>query len=395
MRIQEHNRKWYSPSDSWRRAFHAVKRELHGHTKLESVLVLVSLCLVLVANTLPAQDLVLHPKLEQLPFKLMGPFTRTQEGDVVAIDSKSTFVSSDDGKTWSAPRALFSENEGLTVSNERAILTTRDGTIIVGFMNLDERKWTWKNELHDAPGAKLPTYVMRSTDHGKTWDNIQKLHDDWSGCVRDMIQTKEGRVIFTAMKMLHNPGRHSVLTYSSSDDGVTWTASNLIDLGGQGHHGGVTEPTLIELADGRIWQLIRTNWGEFWSGYSNNGGRHWQILQPSGIPASSAPGLLTRLDDGTIMLLWNRTFPEGKESWELSGGDGLWSEVPVSNYREELSLAFSLDEGKTWTKPTVIARHPGKWLSYPYAFEVSPGKVWLTTMQGNIRASFNIADFIE
>ncbi len=49
------------------------------------------------------------------------------------------------------------------------------------------------------------------------------MHDDWSGAVRDMIQTEDGRVIFTAMKMRHDPGRHSVLTYSSTDDGKTWT----------------------------------------------------------------------------------------------------------------------------------------------------------------------------
>ncbi|WP_417851542.1 sialidase family protein [Thalassoglobus sp.] len=346
-------------------------------------------------QTLHAQDLELHPKLQPLSFKLMGPFTRTKEGDILAIDAKATYLSKDNGKTWSEPRPIFALGTKMTVSNERAILTTQDGTIIVGFMNLDERKWTWKDELHDAPGAVLPTYVMRSTDSGKTWQNIQKMHDDWSGCVRDMIQTQEGRIIFTAMKMLHNPGRHTVLTYSSNDDGLTWAASNLIDLGGQGHHGGVTEPTLIELEDGRIWQLIRTNWGEFWSGYSNNGGRHWQTLQPSGIPASSAPGMLTRLDSGRLILLWNRTFPEGQDRWEMSGGDGLWSEVPVSNFREELSLAFSNDDGKTWTRPTVIASHKGKWLSYPYAFEPTPGQIWLTTMQGNVRASFREADFVS
>jgi sialidase-1 len=341
-----------------------------------------------------ADDLWLDPRCEPLPTKLLGPFVNLDDGSVLAIDSAATYVSHDAGQTWSEPRPLFSEDQNIQVSNERAMLRTRNGAIIAAFMNLKERNWTWKNELHDAPGAKLPTYVMRSLDKGRTWQDVQKMHDDWSGAVRDMIQTQDGRVIFTAMKMRHDPGRHSVLTYSSTDDGKTWKPSNLIDLGGRGHHGGVTEPTLTELQDGRLWMLIRTNWGDFWSAYSHDGGRFWRVIEPSGIAASSSPGLIKRLASGRLMLAWNRPLPEGTDTWPLSGGDGLWSDTAVSNHREELSVAFSSDDGKTWTKPVVIARQKGKWLAYPYAFEHKPGEVWLTTMQGGVRICLHERDFI-
>ncbi len=341
-----------------------------------------------------AVELWLDDRCQPLASDLLGPFVKLDDGSILAIDSEATFVSSDGGKTWSEPRPLFNDGQKITVSNERAMLRTRDGVVIAAFMNLQERHWTWKNELHDAPGSKLPTYVMRSLDGGRTWQDIQKMHDDWSGAVRDMIQTTDGRVIFTAMKMRHDPGRHSVLTYSSIDDGATWKPSNLIDLGGRGHHGGVTEPTLTQLRDGRVWMLIRTNWGEFWSGYSRDGGRFWNVLQPSGIPASSAPALLKRLESGRLMLLWNRPLPEGLAVWPLSGGDGLWSDTAVSNHRNELSLAFSDDDGATWSKPVVIARQEAKWLAYPYAFEIQPGEIWLTTMQGGLRLKFSERDFV-
>lgn len=345
----------------------------------------------------------LDPRLSPLPTDKLGPFTHTDDDKVIAIDSGATFISADHGKTWSAPRPLKGALEkGIKVSNERALMRTKDGSLIAAFMNLNERKWTWSNKLHDAPGAVLPTWVMRSADDGKTWGHVQKLHDNWSGAVRDMIQTKSGRIIFTAMKMLNNPGRHSVLTYSSDDDGKTWQASNLIDLGGKGHHGGVTEPTIVELNDGRLWLLIRTNWGQFWSAYSHDGGKFWRVIKPSGIPASSAPGMLQRLKSGRLVLLWNRPFPDGKTEWQLSGGDGLWSETAVSNHREELSIAWSTDEGKTWSKPEVIAHKRNtaqtgsrRWASYPYLFEHSPGELWLTTMQGGIRARFYERDFVK
>ncbi len=340
-----------------------------------------------------AEDaLWIHPDCRPLPSDKLGPFVHVEEG-VLAIDGHASYVSRDGGKSWSEPRPLFDDGVDIEVSNERALLRTSSNTIVAAFMNLAERHWTWDNKLHDAPGARLPTLVMRSLDEGRTWQDIQELHGDWSGAVRDMIETRDGRIVFTAMKMLHDPGRHSVLTYSSTDDGRSWRASNLIDLGGAGHHGGVTEPTVTELSDGRLWMLIRTNWGQFWSGYSHDGGRFWRVLQPSGIDASSAPGLLKRLDSGRLLLVWNRPLPEGKSTWPQSGGDRLWSETPVSNHREELSLAFSEDEGKHWTEPVVVARHKGTWLAYPYVFEFEPGRLWLTTMQGGVRVELTEEDF--
>jgi hypothetical protein len=339
------------------------------------------------------EALWIHPDCKRLPTDKLGPFVQTNRG-VLAIDSRSSYVSIDGGQTWSEPRPLFADGVDIEVSNERALLRTSSNSVIAAFMNLAQRQWTWDDKLHDAPGARLPTMVMRSLDDGRTWQDVKELHGDWSGAVRDMIQTQDGRIVFTAMKMLHDPGRHSVLTYSSTDDGKTWRASNLIDLGGAGHHGGVTEPTVTELHDGRLWMLIRTNWGEFWSGYSYDDGRFWRVLQPSGIAASSAPGLLKRLESGRLMLVWNRPLPEGKQTWPKRGGDRLWSETPVSNHREELSLAFSEDDGKRWTTPVVIAREKGVSLAYPYVFEYRPGQLWLTTMQGGVRVELAEGDFV-
>ncbi|MDG1896402.1 MAG: sialidase family protein [Fuerstiella sp.] len=382
------------------------------------------ICTTVMLSFTQADDgLWLDSRVKPLPTDKLGPFVRVGNGDVLAIDEAASYVSSDNGQTWSDGRSLFSDEQNIRVSNERALFRTRDGVVIAAFMNLAERHWTWSDQLGDAPEARLPTYVMRSLDDGRTWQDLQKMHDDWSGAVRDMIQTKDGRIIFTAMKMRHNPGRHSVLSYSSTDNGKTWIASNLIDLGGAGHHGGVTEPTLTELPDGRIWMLIRTNWGEFWSAYSHDGGKFWRVIQPSGIPASSAPGLLRRLTNlgganaarsdhatrhhppglpGRLVLVWNRPYPDGKTDWPLSGGDNRWSATPVSNHREELSIAFSDDDGKTWGRPVMIAHRrdtnasgSARWVAYPYVFEAGPGELWITTMQGGLRVKLRLSDFVE
>ena len=64
-------------------------------------------------------------------------------------------------------------------------------------------------------------------------------------------------------------------------------------------------------------------------------------------------------------------------------------------------IVFSDDEGKTWTQPEVIAHRrdtikqgSARWVAYPYVFEADPGELWVTTMQGGLRAKFRESDFV-
>lgn len=304
-------------------------------------------------------------------------------------------VSHDQGATWE-PLSPFGDPASLHPTDSGAFLCSRSGTLIAAFANRAEMVRTeWDPALPDPATWRVPTYVARSVDGGQTWVDVQKLHDDWTGANRDMIQTRDGRVVFTSMKLLGHPGRHSVMTYASDDGGATWTASNVIDLGGNGHHGGVTEATLIELRDGRLLKYIRTNWGQLWRALSDDGGHHWHPYGPAGIDASSTPAFLERLASGRIVLVWNREFPEGQHSWTLTGGDGNWSAVPASNFRHELSISFSDDECDTWSAPVVIARSDDSEVSYPYAFEPEPGLLWITAHRFGLRMQLREEDLVR
>ena len=72
-----------------------------------------------------------------------------------------------------------------------------------------------------------------------------------------------------------------------------------------------------------------------------------------------------------------------------------FSERTVSWMREELSIAFSSDDGRSWAGPTVVARQRGVWLSYPFVLERRPGEIWITTMQGLLQFSLNESDFVD
>lgn len=332
----------------------------------------------------------------------MGPIIRKKDGNVVTVEGTKCLISKDQGKIWEAYH-IFEDSTKYQISNERALLNTSNGTIVLAFMNLKERaNWKWDKTISDSKGATLPTYVVRSLDGGKTWEKPKKLHSEWTGAIRDIIETKNGNIVFTSMMFKHNPGRHTVLTYTSKDDGGTWERSNIIDLGGIGHHAGVTESTLEQLKDGRLWMLMRTNWGAFWETFSDDSGITWKDIKPTSIAASSAPGMLKRLASGRLLLVWNLPYPQGKDYYPKRGGDRQWSEVAASNHREELVVAFSDDEGKNWTLPKIIAKahkHENKdtglaWIAYPYVFEAAPGEIWITTMQSKLRVKIMEEKFI-
>ena len=103
--------------------------------------------------------------------------------------------------------------------------------------------------------------------------------------------------------------RHITQTYLSKDEGATWRASNILDLGGRGHYEGTVE----ELRDGRLWLLVRMNLDRFWEAFPEDDGFTWRVFRPSQISASSSPGMLKRLKSGRLVLICNQLYPDGQQ----------------------------------------------------------------------------------
>jgi len=331
----------------------------------------------------------------------LGPFVRLGDGGILGIDRTNAIVSYDEGKSW-VSRPLFTGVQPMDVRPERAMLRTASGTIVLVFLNDAVTKWSWDKQTSlPGPGTHLPVCTIRSVDDGKTWIDLQTIYDGYSGDIHSIIQTRDGHIIAPVQELMYEEGRHALRPQWSVDDGKTWKRGNLLDIGGRGHHDGLIEGTLEELSDGRVWMLCRTNLGRFWSGYSVDYGEYWRVLQPSDIIASSSPGTLKRLQSGKLLLVWNRPIRDDGSPLSddvFQGGDNQWSEVRANNFRAELSAALSGDEGKTWSKPVVIARRldaPGASLAYTYVFEHKPGELWITTMQGDVRIALSEASLLS
>jgi hypothetical protein len=334
------------------------------------------------------KTILLDPRCEPLPTSLLGPFVKRNDGSVLAVDADRVMISADGGKTWQ-PRKLFSDPERYACRGERAILQTREGTLVLAFLNMKEMVFRWDQARGGPlPECRLPVYVTRSTDDGQSWEPPIMVQDGYCGALRTMIQLRSGRIVLGCQRAMSNPGRHVCFTHFSDDQGQTWQQSNVIDLGdygGYGDHGGGIEPTLVQLHDGRLWMLIRTYRGCFTEAFSENQGRTWTDIRPGEIPASGSPGQLRRLHSGRLVLFWNRFIDPAKRRGR----------------REQLSMAFSEDEGQSWTEPVVVAydpmqpgdKEPRHRLSYPYVYEHIPGELWVTTMQGPLRIKLREDDF--
>lgn len=326
---------------------------------------------------------------------------RLADDRLLFVDGNATRSSGDNGTTWSDPHPIYrgesgqAPREGIGIPNARGqMLRTREDTLIVVYRDPKVLNW---NAQTGEPGSDGTGAVwgIRSRDSGKTWGDRQRIFDGICGHPPiNMIQTVSGRVVVPIQPMLPHPGRNVVRTYVSDDEGASWLPGNIIDLGGHGNHDGAFEPSIIELKDGRVWMLIRTNLDYLWEAISEDGGRFFHVIRPTAVEASSSPPFLARLASGRIALAWNRLYREGTRTYPSRDSGPLHMADDVSWQREELSLAFSDDEGHSWSKPELVARQKDARLAYPYLFEVEPGRIWLFTGQGKLQLEFLERDLI-
>ena len=326
----------------------------------------------------------LDPRCRPLPFSLPGPFVVLGDDRLLMVREGAALTSADDGATWSEPRPIPGLESSGALDNTGSLLRTRGGMVVLVYMDQADFHFGWDPERGEpSPDSRCDVWAIRSLDDGERWQDHQRLLCGYCGAIQNIVETRAGDLVVPMQNMVPCPGRNVQYTYRSTDQGVSWTRSNVLDLGGHGHHDGGFEGTVAELSDGRLLMLLRTNLDCFWEAVSTDGGRFWRELRPSALDASSAPGCLLRLADGRLALAWNRLYPEGQSAFPRRD-DPRFHETLASWQRDELSLAFSADDGRSWTEPVVLAREPGisaqgRYLSYPALLERRPGELWITT----------------
>lgn len=335
------------------------------------------------------------------------------DGKIIALsiarhDGQQTMqgrYSNDDGQTWSESHDLFQwpkEAGGFGLFNA---IVDRAGEIHIWSL-CDANSGTLFPKTEEGtptrPGEILDIWHVRSRDGRSKWTTPKAI---WEGHGDDLlsgIQLRGGRLLlpfaYATPRSWENRGggfsdftfigHYSVKVVYSDDDGETWTTSNeelVVETPDLSTYG-ANEPVVLQLSDGRVWMLIRTQRGRFYESFSDDGSK-WSTPTPSKLISSDAPAGLLRLKEGSILLFSNAClrYPYGY------GG------------RYVLHVAISKDDGKTWRGYREVARDPARnepeslrgdyGVGYTFPALTNDGKVLFSNWveEGNVR-NFRLLD---
>jgi len=330
------------------------------------------------------------------------PFTLNGSGDPVVRPSDGALMTVVRSTVTGGTRTSFltSVNNGVTWQNVgvMGMGAGQPGEIAGGMlMQVDPLSYVyvyrdpnsysepWNHATHQPLAtASYDMWSIRSDDGGVTWKDQQKVLDGYTGAFINSIVTSSGTVIAPLADFDTTGGRGIVRTYYSTNKGATWEQADVLDITNVGIYAygsedGFMEPTVTQRYDGSLYMLLRTTQGYFWQTESFDDGQSWTAPVQSALDASNSPGYLLTLADGDMALIWNRLTPQYEDNFaNFTRNDIDYAPHPTSQFREEVSLAFSSDGGLTWTDPYVVAANPGGTnLQYSRMFERYPGEIWM------------------
>jgi sialidase-1 len=289
---------------------------------------------------------------------------RNSEGDFIALrDGRILFVyshyfgnrggdhdpaflagrySSDGGKTWTTEDVKIVEQEGTMNVMSVSLLRLKTGEIALFYLR--------KNSVTDC----MPM-VRFSTDEAKTWSEPRRCIADKEGYFvlnnNRVIQLKTGRLLMAVN--LYNIAKGSSLTkgslwsYYSDDNGRSWKSGAEVP---NPENFLTQEPGIVELKNGNILMLIRSNAGVQCRSFSKDNGETWSAVERSNIKSPVSPASIERIPStGDLLLVWNN-----------NGGD----DAAIKGKRTPLTVAISKDEGNTWQKIKNVEDDPDGWYCY-------------------------------
>ena len=185
--------------------------------------------------------------------------------------------------------------------------------------------------------SELNAYVKFSSDEAANFGPAILITDQAGYHVVNndrVTQLSSGRLLIPAASTpdVQKINHFTSTCFISDDDGKSWRAgAGQVDA----EKRGAMEPEVIELTDGRVMMLVRTQLGYPGKAYSEDGGDTWGPLTSLDVQGPEAPTTVRRIPaTGDLVLVWNNTFNEG------AGHGGK---------RTPLTAALSTDEGQTWS----------------------------------------------
>ena len=255
-------------------------------------------------------------------------------------------------------------------------------------------KWRHREGRKPAVDRFIDLWHLHSKNSRAVWTEPQLIFEGYVGSIQCAVQLRSGRIVLPfaywvgGLPSAPPTGSNITTTVFSDDGGMTWkqSAAKLTApcyFGYNGNNYGAVEPAIMELKDGRVWMLVRTQTGFLHESFSRDG-EHWSELMPSRFHSSSSPAYLLRLPDNHIVLFWNNCQKPSRVN-----GDGVYAG------RDQMHAAISDDEGVTWRGYREVYLDPARnntppkrgdrGTAYPHAVTSRDGKIALVTGQGQGR----------
>lgn len=185
----------------------------------------------------------------------------------------------------------------------------------------------------NAGEANAHVLHLISKDNGVTWTKPELLFGKPGAFVRHpLLILKDGAWMLPMTYVTSKGiGAGSETNYSateiSRDHGKTWKECLMAGTMGK------VQPTVVPLASGQLLSFFRSRASDFIYSSTSLDGCTWSPAAPTVLPNNNASVQAFRLRNGHIVLTFDN-------SSVRNGGKGL---------RKPLSVALSLDEGKTWS----------------------------------------------
>lgn len=256
-----------------------------------------------------------------------------------------------DGKSWSRPREIVNGSEGRDQDFacwNPVLFQPTDGPLML-FYKVGVNPQLWWGML------------VTSSDGGKTWSQPRKLGTDAAlgsgnpnliGPVKNKpIQLADGSILCPSSSEHDGWRVHFELT---KDLGKSWKVIGPINDASKFN---AIQPSILIYEGGRMQAMCRTKEKVVAQTWSEDGGKSWSPLTPSGLPNPNAGTDAVTLKDGRQFLVYNHT---------VRGG-----EFPSG--RNMLNVAVSTD-GKSWKPMMTLERDRGEY-SYPAIIQAADGRV--------------------
>jgi predicted neuraminidase len=206
----------------------------------------------------------------------------------------------------------------------------------VPFEAPDGRLWVFHTSQQANKGQTTAiVYQLTSDDHGHTWTVPKVLFSEPGSFIRQHLVVFHNQWLFPAYHsasfgIVSNAQNDFSVVKISKDDGKTWSECKVPGSDG------LVQMNIVELSTARLIAFFRSRYADWIYKSDSTDGCHWTPPVPTQLPNNNASIQAIRLQDGHLIMAFNNT-----QAATTRG-------APRTAGRQILSVALSIDDGRTW-----------------------------------------------